>query len=99
MATARTMKATIRRENGHQVIVLPDEIQFDGDVVYVQRNDATGDLTVSGQPHRRTWQELFAAIDAHGPIADDAWDAYTSRIQEARLSKSLSDIFRDGDTG
>ena len=39
-------RAAIRTENGHQVIVLPDDIHFDEAEVAILHNLDTGELTV-----------------------------------------------------
>jgi virulence-associated protein VagC len=87
MATTRTMKAAIRHENGHQVIVLPDDIQFDGDEVILRQDVDSGDVIVSIAASANHWQAMFAAIDSHGPIPDEKWDAFSERIANARVSR------------
>jgi hypothetical protein len=65
VATTRTMRATIRNENGHQVIVLPDDIRFDGDEVLVRQDPDTGEVTVASRAaSRRRREEMFAFIDS-----------------------------------
>ena len=87
-----TVRAKVRDEDGHQVIVLPDDIRFSANEVLLSRNEETGDLTVSGQVPPRTAQELFAAIDAHGPIPDEEWDEFVARRIDARASRSDRNI-------
>ena len=97
MATTRTQVATIRQENGHQVIVLPDDIRFDGEEVLIRQDAETGEVTVSSAPAQRHWQAVFAAIDSHGPIPDEEWDAYRERIARSRVSRSDRNPFDDPD--
>ncbi|HYI24522.1 MAG TPA: hypothetical protein VD767_03855, partial [Thermomicrobiales bacterium] len=59
----------------------------------LSRNEETGDLTVSGQVPPRTAQELFAAIDAHGPIPDEEWDEFVARQKDGRVSRTDRDLF------
>jgi hypothetical protein len=78
MATTRTMKAALRHENGHQVIVLPDAIQFDGDEVMVRQDTDTGEVTVESRTaSRRRREEMFAYIDSL-PIPQEDIDAFMS---------------------
>jgi hypothetical protein len=92
-----TVRAKIREEDGHQVIVLPDGIRFDVPEVIVRRDEETGDLTVSSQGRPQTASELFAAIDARGPIPDDEWDEYLARRRESRVSRPDRDPFASED--
>ena len=39
-------RAEVRTEDGHQVIVLPEDIHIDEAEVYVERNPDTGEITV-----------------------------------------------------
>ena len=97
MASTRMMRAAIRTENGHQVIVLPDDIRFDGDEVLVRQDPDTGEVTVTGAPAQQHWQAVFAAIDSHGPIADEDWEAFRERIANARVSRQDRNPFDDPD--
>lgn len=57
-------RAAVRTVNGHQVIVLPDDIHFDEAEVYVLRNLDTGELTVKREgPAWGTAEEFFAFLD------------------------------------
>jgi hypothetical protein len=72
------MKAVIRHENGHQVIVLPDAIQLDGDEVLVRQDTDTGEVTVESRAaSRRRREEMFAFIDSL-PIPQEDIDAFMS---------------------
>ena len=88
-----TVRATIREVDGHQVIVLPDDIRFNANEVLVSRNEETGDLTVSGQLLPQTAQDLFATIDAHGPIPDEEWGEFLARQEDGRVSRPDRDLF------
>lgn len=97
MATTRTRTAAIRRENGHQVIVLPDDIQFEGDEVLVRQDSNTGSLTVSRLSPRSHWQSVFDSIDSHGPIADEDWEAFQGRIHQSRVSRQDHTVADDSE--
>lgn len=47
-----------------QHVTIPAEYRFSVDEVYVRRDPATGDLTLSQAPG--SWDELFTAIDRAG---------------------------------
>ncbi len=47
-----------------QHVTIPAEYRFSVEEVYVRRDPATGDLTLSQAPG--SWDELFAAIDGAG---------------------------------
>ena len=101
MATTRTMKATIRRENGHQVIVLPDAIHFEGDEVVVRQDMDTGEVTVIAAPVPPPPFERFLAWrDAH-PIPDEEWAAFDEAMRDRRKLEvppdddELLGLFRD----
>ncbi len=59
-----TRRAEVRTENGHQVIVLPDDIHFEEDEVSLVHNRSTGEITMqTGQPEK-TWQDFIDFLDA-----------------------------------
>lgn len=50
-------------KNGHsQAVRLPADFRFDGDEVYITRDDASGDVTLSSRPDTKTWDEFFALL-------------------------------------
>jgi hypothetical protein len=79
-----TVRATIRDEDGHQVIVLPDDIRFEANEVLLTRNKETGDLTISTSHDRTTaLREFFAYVEAN-PIPDEEWEAFDRAWKEGR---------------
>jgi hypothetical protein len=101
MATKRTMTATVRRENGHQVIVLPDEIQFEGDEVVVRQDLDTGEVTVITAPTPPSPFERFLAWRDANPIPDEEWAAFDDAMRDRRKQEAPPDdnellgLFRD----
>lgn len=90
--TAR--KAAIRQENGHQVVVLPEDIQLTGDEVFVRRDEETGDVILSSRTAgRNTWQEFFAFRDSLSIPQEDR-DAYMSERPMNRAA-TFRDVFED----
>jgi len=70
--------AKLFRNGGSQAVRLPAEFRFEGDEVYVTRDEKTGDVTLSKQTRktgREFWADLFAAMDA-GKTPDEDFDAY-----------------------
>jgi virulence-associated protein VagC len=75
---ADVKKALVRQDNGHQVVVLPEEIHLDGDEVYVSQDDATGTLTISPrEPRPNVWSDFIAFRDSLD-IPQDDLDNYMS---------------------
>ena len=57
--------AKLFRNGGSQAVRLPAEFRFEGDEVYVRRDEATGDVVLSTNSPASAWQELFAEFDSH----------------------------------
>jgi antitoxin VapB len=70
--TARTAK--LFQNGGSQAVRLPVEYRFEGDEVFIRRDESTGDVTLSERPLRSQtyWQDLFAELDALRK--PDEWD-------------------------
>ena len=50
-------------------------VRFEGDEVYIMRDETTGDVILSARPRRDTWQAYLVWRDALGVAPDDA-DTY-----------------------
>ena len=73
--------ARLFQNGGSQAVRLPSEFRFEGDVVYVRRDETTGDVILSSTP-RRSWADFMAlrseiggvdeqvAVDREQPPAD-----------------------------
>jgi hypothetical protein len=58
-------RAAVRTENGHQVIVLPEDIHIDETEVYVAHNPNTGEITVRlERPKKQSAIDFLAFLDA-----------------------------------
>jgi antitoxin VapB len=55
---------------GSQAVRLPAEFRFEGEQVYVRRDDRTGDVILSSQP-RSQWSEFMALRERLGPLPED----------------------------
>lgn len=70
-------RVRIESDGNEQIIRLPADIRFEGDTVDLRRDKTTGDVILSDssqavQPQKaKTWDELFAIMDAAGPVPDD----------------------------
>lgn len=66
----RNKAARLFINGGSQAVRLPAEFRFDGDVVYVRRDERTGDVILSSRP-RKSWAEFMALRAQLGPVPDD----------------------------
>jgi antitoxin VapB len=62
-----TRIAKLFKNGASQAVRLPVEFRFEGDEVYIMRDDATGDVVLSNRPGANAWNaffELLHTIDA-----------------------------------
>jgi antitoxin VapB len=57
MSKPRTAK--LFKNGASQAVRLPAEFRFEGDEVYISRDERTGDVVLSTHPGARSWMELF----------------------------------------
>jgi antitoxin VapB len=62
-------RAKLFSNGGSQAVRLPVEFRFEGDHVYVRRDERTGDIILSSRP-RSTWAEFMALRAALGIPVD-----------------------------
>jgi antitoxin VapB len=86
-------KAKLFRNGGSQAVRLPAEFRFEGDEVYITRDEATGDVVLSERPRRETWRAFMAWRDALDIPPDDA-DAYMTARPMNRLGSGHG-VFED----
>ncbi len=65
-----TRLAKLFKNGASQAVRLPVEFRFDGDEVYVSRDDATGDVVLSKRPGAKTWNEFFELLHVIDVPAD-----------------------------
>lgn len=65
-----TRTAKLFTTGGSQAVRLPAEFRFEGDQVYVRRDERTGDVILSTRP-RSNWSEFMAARERFEPLPDD----------------------------
>jgi antitoxin VapB len=59
---SRTRTAKLFKNGASQAVRLPAEFRFEGDEVYISRDERTGDVVLSTRPGARSWAELFDVL-------------------------------------
>lgn len=79
--------AKLFRNGGSQAVRLPAEFRFEGDEVYVTRNEETGDVILSmhKRPDPEVWKKFIANRDAH-PVPQEHLDEF-ARIMDEIVSE------------
>jgi antitoxin VapB len=82
--------ARLFNNGGSQAVRLPAEFRFDGDEVFVRRNERTGDVILSRKSGWSTWQEYFENRDAGKAVPPEF-------MRDRPLNAPLTDktLFRD----
>lgn len=57
-----TRVAKLFKNGASQAVRLPADFRFEGDEVYVSRDDATGDVVLSNRPGAKTWNAFFELL-------------------------------------
>ena len=57
-----TRTAKLFKNGASQAVRLPAEFRFEGEEVFVSRDEATGDVLLSTRPGARTWSEFFDLV-------------------------------------
>lgn len=65
-----TRIAKLFKNGASQAVRLPVEFRFEGDEVYVTRDDATGDVVLSNRPGAKAWNAFFELLHTTGVPAD-----------------------------
>lgn len=59
-----TRTAKLFKNGASQAVRLPADFRFDGDEVYISRDEATGDVVLSTHPGAKVWNEFFDLVRA-----------------------------------
>ncbi|MGB2904269.1 MAG: AbrB/MazE/SpoVT family DNA-binding domain-containing protein [Candidatus Dechloromonas phosphoritropha] len=59
-----TRVAKLFKNGASQAVRLPAEFRFEGEEVFVTRDDATGDVVLSNRPGAKTWGAFFELLHA-----------------------------------
>lgn len=70
MSIPEPKTAKLFTTGGSQAVRLPAEFRFSADVVYVRRDERTGDVILSAEP-RTSWAEFMALRAELGPLPGD----------------------------
>lgn len=65
-----TRIAKLFKNGASQAVRLPAEFRFEGEEVYVTRDDATGDVVLSNRPGAKTWSDFFELLRSVDMPAD-----------------------------
>lgn len=57
-----TRIAKLFKNGASQAVRLPAEFRFEGEEVFVSRDEATGDVLLSTRPGARAWGEFFELV-------------------------------------
>jgi antitoxin VapB len=60
MSDTRTAK--LFKNGASQAVRLPSEFRFEGEEVFISRDERTGDVVLSNRPGARTWEAFFALM-------------------------------------
>lgn len=65
--------AKLFKNGASQAVRLPAEFRFEGDQVYIFRDERTGDVVLSDRPGARKWAEFFEFMGTVA-VPDDFMD-------------------------
>jgi antitoxin VapB len=81
---AETRVAKLFKNGASQAVRLPAEFRFEGDEVFVTRDDATGDVVLSTRPGARAWRAFFEVARRVDALADFLAERPMNRPPEER---------------
>ncbi|MDR1853866.1 MAG: AbrB/MazE/SpoVT family DNA-binding domain-containing protein [Azoarcus sp.] len=55
--------AKLFKNGGSQAVRLPADFRFEGESVFLRRDDETGDVILSSRPGGSGWRKFFALLD------------------------------------
>ena len=78
-----TDRATIRKQDGRQVIELPESVQLAGTEVLVSQDVVSGKVTISTVETGNPWPGIFAEMDAI-PVSEEDWEEFEYGLSSVR---------------
>ncbi len=66
----QTRVARLFKDGSSQAIRIPPEFHFEGDEVYVTRDEFSGDVVLSNRLGADAWNEFFASLHCFGVPAE-----------------------------
>lgn len=82
--------ARLFQNGGSQAVRIPSEFRFEGDKVYIHRDEASGDVILSAEPKRNAIEDFIAFRDSH-PVPAEEWDRFDTAMREAREEAAPAD--------
>jgi len=67
---SETRTAKLFKNGASQAVRLPAEFRFEGDEIYVTRDDVTGDVVLSSRPGAKIWRDFFELMRSIDVPAD-----------------------------
>ena len=58
-----TRTAKLFKNGSSQAVRLPADFRFEGEEVYITRDEATGDVVLSTRPGAKTWGDFFDLME------------------------------------
>ncbi|AEG92066.1 antitoxin [Ramlibacter tataouinensis] len=77
---AETRTAKLFKNGASQAVRLPAEFRFEGDEVYVTRDEATGDVILSDRPGAQAWAGFFELLHSAQAPADFMTERPMNRV-------------------
>ena len=59
-----TRKAKLFKNGSSQAVRLPAEFRFEGNEIYISRDDTSGDVVLSSRPSTKTWDDFFEYLQS-----------------------------------
>lgn len=78
-----TRIAKLFKNGASQAVRLPADFRFDGDEVYITRDETTGDVVLSTHPGAKVWNEFFDYIHSIDVPADFMAERPMNRLPQA----------------
>jgi antitoxin VapB len=88
----RTRVAKLFKNGASQAVRLPAEFRFEGDQVYISRDDKTKNVILSAHPGSQVWDEFFEFVRGINLPEDWMKDRPMNKI-----SRDRKPLFREED--
>lgn len=79
-----TRIAKLFKNGASQAVRLPSDFRFEGNEVYVSRDEATGDVVLSNRPGAKTWNAFFELLHEVAVPADFMSERPLNVLQQKR---------------
>lgn len=89
---SQTRIAKLFKNGASQAVRLPAEFRFDGDEVYISRDEKTQDVILSKRPGAKVWGDFFEFARSI-----DVPDDFMKDRPMNRISKDRKPLFREED--